>query len=65
MNRYDFECDLSLGISQVPLLLSLHKIQNMQVDVFDDKGATPLCIAAGAGNEVMIDVGRICTLPLS
>lgn len=52
------EC-ISSGISQVPLLLSVHKIQNMKVDVFDGKGATPLCIVAEAGVEAMADVGRI------
>ena len=44
------------GICQLPLILSLVRLQNADIDLCNAEGMTPLMIVAGAGESVLCDV---------
>ena len=44
------------GICQLPLILSLVRLQNADVDLCNAEGMTPLMIASEAGDSVLCDV---------
>ena len=44
------------GLSQLPLIMALVKIQGSDVELCNAEGVTPLMLAAAAGNTVLCDV---------
>ena len=52
------------GICQLPLILSLVRLQNADVDLCNAEGMTPLMIASEGGDSVLCDVSIVVELSI-
>lgn len=53
MSVYDFT-----GLCQLPLILTLVRIQKADIELCNSKGMTPLMITAQAGDRMLCDVSK-------
>ena len=50
------------GLCQLPLIFSLVRLQNADVNMCNTEGLTPLMIVAGDGDSVLCDVSKTLQL---
>ena len=60
-NRWTVDIDFNLpgifsGLCQLPLIMSLVRLQNADIELCNSSGMTPLMIAALEGSTILCDV---------